>query len=566
MIRYENRKQTMDRRKIQLMIILTTIALCQPYELTPADPRKLLALNEVQQVYTFCRYHTLQYEIDFKGLSNIKTKLVEAIGILDGLCKNVHLSHVCLPLIKEIDMLFENLKQQSTMIRTSKIRAADQKVGSMLDIIEKTVILVDATYYNLKQGIEKMQSLVNFFAKKQSKLQDQMEYNIQFDSLAQLTTANLRKGISLFQSMIEIFIHKNFKHITDIVPTETLKKDITNILHNSRNESCKIPVTSKGTYIHEILRASDIKSFETTYSYAIEIKIPTTNDHSFTLMQGIPIPFIYKNESFELVTSHEYYLIRGEPEGRTVYAIPFSAEERRNCKAVLDRVVCYPERAMQVTNARVFERFFIPYYTICTNLPRENMIMKPHECRLQRIHHTNQIIQLSSTTYFIHIVTNDSVRITCNLHQTDRTLYESVEITNVSPQCTLEIKERYFPEHKTSPPNKIRKFAFPLLIPAIVHPDLTEKRANPFEFQPLQDYQPDFADVQDEISQIKLETTIGPTIEKSDMTIETIMLITFYASLLIALCGIGLYFRYEKRSQRRYSVRRVSNSTNTIEL
>lgn len=556
----------MHTQNIKLLIILALITLCQPYELTKADSKELLILNEVQQVYTFCRYHTLQYEIDLKGITNIKTKLVEAIELLNELCKNVHLSYVCSPLIKEIDTLFDNLKQQSKMIKTSKIRPEDQRMGSMLNIIERTVILVDATYYNLKQGIEKMQSLVNFFAKKQSRLQDQMEYNIQFDSLAQLTTVNLRKGISLFQSMIEIFIHKNFKHITDIVPTETLKKDITNILHKSRNESCKIPVTTKGTYIHEILHASDIKSFETTYSYAIEIKIPTTNEHSFTLTQGIPLPFAYKNESFELVTPHEYYLIRQETARSPVYAIPLSADEKRNCRATLDRVVCFPEQAMQVTGERVRERFFIPQYTLCTFMTLENMIMKPHECRLQRVHHTNQIIQLSPSSYFIYIVTNDSVRITCNQQQTDRVLYEPMKLTNLSPHCTLEIKERYFPEHATEPSNKIRKFAFPMLIPAILHPDLTEKRTNAFEFQPMQDFQPDFADVQDELQQVKLETTTGPTIERVDNSIETTMLITFYGSLLISLCAIGLYCRYEKRPQRQYSVRRVSNTTNTIEL
>lgn len=53
----------------------------------------------------------------------------------------------------------------------------------MMNILEKTVILADATYYNLRQGIEKMQSLMNFFAKRQNKIQDQMEDNAQSEKM-----------------------------------------------------------------------------------------------------------------------------------------------------------------------------------------------------------------------------------------------------------------------------------------------------------------------------------------------------------------------------------------------
>lgn len=63
-----------------------------------------------------------------------------------------------------------------------------------------------------------------------------------------------------------------------------------------------------------------------------------------------------------------------------------------------------------------------------------------------------------------------------------------------------------------------------------------------FEFQPLQDFQPVFSEIQNEIQQNKLETTTEPKIEEHDTTIEN----TFYVSLLISLGAIGLYFRYEK--------------------
>lgn len=310
----------MDKIYPHLLLIPLLITYSTTFELKPADSKELLVLNEVQDIYTFCRHHTLQYEVDFKGIAEINNKLTEAIALLNELCNNVHLNYICSHMIKEINTLYENMQQQNRIIKVSKIPSSEQKIGPILNTLEKTVVLADTTYYNLKQSIERMQSVINFLTKYQNKIQHQFEYNLQFDQLAQLTTINLKKCISLLQSMIEIFVHKNFKHITDVIPTDIIKKDITQIMQKSGNESCKIPIHAKGTYVHEILRASEIKTFETAFSYAIEIKIPTTNQHSFKLVQAIPIPFTYKNETFELDTLHDYYTVEHQklPRVRTM--------------------------------------------------------------------------------------------------------------------------------------------------------------------------------------------------------------------------------------------------------
>lgn len=107
------RRRTMELLYTHLLILLLFTVDSQPYEFNKADDKERLVLNDVQEVYTFCRHHTLQYEVDFQGITEIKSKLSEAIYLLNGLCNNIHLNYICSPLIKEIDLLFNNLKQQS---------------------------------------------------------------------------------------------------------------------------------------------------------------------------------------------------------------------------------------------------------------------------------------------------------------------------------------------------------------------------------------------------------------------------------------------------------------------
>lgn len=556
----------MDIHYFQLLFSILIIHHATPYEITPANERELLALNEVQDVYTFCRHHTLQYEIDFQGIAEIKNRLNGAMTMLNELCNNVQLNYICSHMVKEINALCDKLQQQNDVIRISKIQPSDQVVGSVLSALEKTIILADTTYYNLKESIEKMQSIVNFFAKYQNRIQDQLEYNIKFDQLAQLTIMNLKKCINLFQSMIEIFVHKNFKHITDVIPTDIIKKDISRIVKKAGNESCLIPIQTKGTYVHEILKASGIRSFETAFSYAIEVKIPTINQNNFKLIQAIPIPFTYKNETFELHSVHDYFLLRQNEKTKQTFAIPFSAEERSECNIIIDRIVCTPKHAVQVTNEKIWERFFIPHYTLCTFMTLENMIMKPIECRLHRITAKNQIIRINQESYFIYILYPDSIRIGCNLQQTEQSLNHSVKITDLSPMCTLEIKGSYLPEHTIAPINKVRKFAFPLLVPTLNTIEVTQNKKKTLEFQPIQDLRPEFETFQKEISQITEAPPQTTTTDNHFFNNTTILLIIFYAVIVISLCGIKLYFRYENRFQRSWTLTNPATSATTFEL
>lgn len=551
-----------DHRIVILCVILHSI---YAYEVHKANPMERLFINDIQDVYTFCRYHTLQYEIELKGVNEIKHKISESIEILTELCNNVRINRICLYTLREINELFGKLSEQSRTIPVSKMKSRNQALEQIVTIAEKTVILADATYHNLKQGVEHMQTLINFFAKQQNRLQDHIDY-INFNRLAQLTEANLRSCTSFFDSMIELFIHKNFEHLTDIISKEALKKDITNISRKAKNESCTLPIEQQNLNINEILRVSEINSFETPYSYGIGIKIPTLNNESFRLLQPIPIPFSYKNESHELTTLYDYCLGKIVDSENSIHIIPISVEEKTECKIIIDKIMCHPKQPIQIRYRELFQQAFIQEYFFCVRQKLEDMITATYRCRIRRILNKNHIIRISKSEYFIYIIQPDYIKITCNQQETSRFINESTRIIDLNPQCTIETKENYLTEHENSPVKSIRKFAYPLTVPSISKFDLIEKENNVYDPKVSRDLQPDFTDLQDEIKKIRTAPIQTNELSSYPHAVELSIIITFYASILISLCDINLYFRYKQNIKDRWARSRETIEASTVNL
>lgn len=152
--------------------------------------------------------------------------------------------------------------------------------------------------------------------------------------------------------MIKIFVHKNYEHIIDVIPMDILRKDWLTITQKSTNESCVIPSDIKEMKLNEILYLSEISSFETEHAFIVKMKVPTANINSFRLYKPIPIPFSYKNETFELTVQHNYYLIRDSGPNSSTYSIPLSTEEKTQCQPLINKTLCFSKRAMQITQEK----------------------------------------------------------------------------------------------------------------------------------------------------------------------------------------------------------------------
>lgn len=156
------------------------------YEITKPNREEILFVENLGDIEIFCRYHTLIYEVELKGINEIKSKITASIELLTQICENVKFNHICLFTMTEMKALYAQLNDQNKIIKVSKIQSQNQKIPEILSVMEKTVVLADTTYISLKQGIMEMQSIINFLGKHQNKLQDQLDYT-NFESLAQLT-------------------------------------------------------------------------------------------------------------------------------------------------------------------------------------------------------------------------------------------------------------------------------------------------------------------------------------------------------------------------------------------
>lgn len=275
----------MENPSLRIGIIVVILCSALAYEVSKTNEKELIFISHTEDIKLFCRYHPIMYELELRGINEIKNKIANSIELLTQICNNVKYNHICLFMMSEIKILYKTLQEKSKLIKITQMQAKEHKITQILSTVGKTITLTDTTYNNLEQGLLEMQSLINFLGKHQNKLQDHLDY-VNFDSLAQLTEMSLRNCMSLFESMIEIFIHKNFQHILNLLPTEIIRKDLITIMQKSQVESCEIPGEAKNISFNQILHSSNIESLQTDYSFIIKIKIPTAYENSFQLLQA----------------------------------------------------------------------------------------------------------------------------------------------------------------------------------------------------------------------------------------------------------------------------------------
>lgn len=317
-----------------------------------------------------------------------------------------------------------------------KFKRSEERTMQTDTFIKKTVKLVDSTHYYLNRKIAEMQYLGHFLGNNTYNITNSIHYR-NLDLLAQLTLAVLRDSVHLFDAMIEIFSHKNVGYLVNILTGETIRGDLQDIDQQAQNESCVVPINLKTISLSELFHLVEIKPRKTEYSYSGTIRIPTMYKHNFKLVQPAAIPFSYKNKTYELALTNEYYLIRDEGPTEPTYTIPFTTAEKSECKLFAKQMLCYPRQSVQVTQEKNYRRFFIPEYVFCLSQNFIAMISDPIRCRIRDTFHTNQIKQLNETSFYIYIIQPDLVQITCNQDTAKGFINESTLVTNLDSHCNI---------------------------------------------------------------------------------------------------------------------------------
>lgn len=69
----------MDRQHLKFLIIALAWRQITTYEISRNHDNELIYINDIQEVDLFCRYHTIQYEVELKGINEIQSKITISI-------------------------------------------------------------------------------------------------------------------------------------------------------------------------------------------------------------------------------------------------------------------------------------------------------------------------------------------------------------------------------------------------------------------------------------------------------------------------------------------------------
>lgn len=520
------------------------------YEISNANPSEVIHINDIGVARTLCRYHRINYIISFEGIKKMRDHLSESIQLLEEICKTAKFNHVCTYTLKEIRALSIKLDTKGKFLRSiASIKRSRRDLYEIKTIMQKVIYLADSSYNDLKRSLDEMQSISNSIVKAQNKLQDHLDY-VNFDTLAQLTSLSIQSSIDIFDSIMEVFLNKNYKKLLNIITIDMLKENLSEIRKTARNESCDISVEPSMFDHLEFMRIVEIRPERTKTELIIGVDIPTSYSSVFEIKNAIPLPFEFQSNTYEVQPVHDYYLIKNQL--LRLYAIPMSREEFRECIQLFDHRFCSPNQIMEITENIQEKSIFLPNYNKCNSQFMNEILREGKYCNIKKVSHYNRIVSLSANSFFIYVVTPTSLHITCDGKDIVNEIKSSVIIKNLESACSLSINQASVPEHreKISENEKtLNSFeSFP-----VKKTNLIQKEYKNYNMKPSRDLQNDFTDLKEEMA-IEMHTnstTPKPRVEESTPYFGLVLVILFYAVLLILFLG----FQIVRQILRKYNMR-----------
>lgn len=542
-------------------VLLYLVIIINSYDIYESKEKyAILKVTSTESAKLFCRHHTVDYEIEISAIYQVNEKISSSISVLKNICQKVQFNHICLYVMNEIRSLSKLFFNRSRLIQNFQLYSRRRRVmNNFMSILQKTVLLTDNSYNDLKNGINEMQSLVNNLRKSQNKFLDEYDYT-NFYSLAQLTELNLRNLLHITNAIVELFLNKNIEHITEVVPLQALKETFLRVNEDAKKDNCELPLEINNLEMIKILKMSKVLLTKTTKTLSIKLQIPTTSKQIYRITKSISLPFPSNNLSFEVQPITEEYLF---VEKEVIFALPFSFYEKTKCSILKsDIFMCNPENAMQITNTRPLESFFLPEFEKCNEFNKSHMddFSKYRiNCNIKQSLHLNRIIPISSHEVYVYIVKPTPIHISCPTHNLNKYINSSIFIENLDIQCSVRVNDAYLADHSNKNSTNNKKQYNLLSSYAISDSDLIKKEPKIFTVKPLNEFQPDFTDLKNEIEATKNKKVEEiPEIPRESYWTEIILVAAVYLSIILGLMIADLYYRYKQPLLHHWS--RVRNS------
>lgn len=520
-----------------------------------------------------CRNQIIQYDIEMKEMTSLNKKLAVTMQTLDNICDSIQFNHICTFTIDEIKFLSNALINKSRYVKAMNAPSRKYRlIDEIGNIIQKTITLADNSYGELRHSLDELQSLINHIGKSQNKILEHLDY-VNFNSLAQITILNLKNFSQMYDSIMDIFFNGNYKRLVDLIPIENLRADLRSIQKLALNESCEIPVSITSIDLAQLLSIFTIDAIKTGNIFSIKIKISTAYEKIFELVEAISIPFLYQNRSYLMQPVYGNYLMYTNETHDAIDLIPFTLEDKLNCKKLAESLLCNPQETPIIMKPYMLSRYFIPNPEFCGNSEKLSEITsRPQLCNVKLTLHTNHIIRLSDTKYYIYVVTPANISIQCIQENFVEVIKQPSFIMDINSNCSIGfgLSNSYGRKQTKTNVNQKSSYVFPIY--AFTHDDLIKKEPREYEYKQYKNLQPEYGSLQEDIQKYNREQVIRKTQPKpkSDLspTAQVFIILAVVATIILGLFILyKVYYRAIRIPRTLVHMNTLnSGSTSTINI
>lgn len=495
----------------------------------------IIYVKRIHSARVFCNYKLLQYNIEIERFTNLRVELSNFVELLREICASTRFSTICTHVTDEIDLFASELERKYRLIESANVESLHsyrkkRNTDAVIDILKKSISITDIGYSDLRQSIEEIRIFISNIEKGQNKNLHYVDY-INFNSLAQLALTTIKRHVKYYDLILDVHINSNYKALIDLISIDLVRNELKNLKTKMKAEPCDLVYGVKLIDVVNTLKTSSMKTKIIRNNLSVSFKIPTFFSESYDLVQAIPIPYEQKNATYISQVRIPYYLIRVENSTNETYSFPMTEEEKMNCKHTPGYLLCYPNRYVQITKALEQEpdNFFLPDVQPCRTGKEINSQPISYACHPVETIHTNQVIQLTRTTYYVYITKPTRVRLSCDKTGENILFIKPQVIYHLEDDCSITMDDGNLPKRKNGHmPSLFQNFhVFPIY--SVEDKELIGKEPMRLDQESrMRNVQPDFTHIQEQLAQIPRTQIVQKIIDHPELIAISFSLIMIF--------------------------------------
>lgn len=406
-------------------------------------------LRDIGNTKIFCRNRILEFNLEMEDIGKIQNQVNLNLNLMTEICNQAESNQMCRVEIDEIKAIYQMLLDRSKIIDSVKTNRFTRDIEDIEEILQKSIILNDITYNEIKPNVDKLKEISNQVTKIQGKITNDIDY-LNFNMLSEMTSFNLGRHLKFYDILFELLIEQNINNLINLVSLDEIKIELSRLQIVTGRELCSIPIELNYLEIIKYLKFAHMDIQIVKNRILITLQIPTFYKTTYNLIKAVSIPFLYKESSYVLKPIDPYHIMHKQNQ-QDIHAIPLSLEERNNCTMITGFILCYPLRAnllFSKTKIEKFENIFKPDFPTCLNRNVVNLEGMYDVCRLHKVPHLNQIVRLSESNFFIYLINSTKVRINCGQHYTVYNISDSFMIQDLNDDCSILLEQSLYNERK----------------------------------------------------------------------------------------------------------------------